>query len=181
MLVWLGVIRYLGFFQKYNVRVFMFLVWFFLKLLNSCIECVADVSWVILGIMLPFFFFQLLILTLRAALPNVIRFCCCAAMIYLGYCFCGWIVLGPYHDKVLQASYSCFESLATKLPFPNFKSFYKHMRRCPSDQHVCGSSICLLSLPPDKQKGFHLRQLNKNAVSLSIKCYLGLRLQFSSS
>ncbi|XP_062962467.1 mucolipin-3 isoform X2 [Cynocephalus volans] len=59
MLVWLGVIRYLGFFEKYN----------------------------------------LLILTLQAALPNVIRFCCCAAMIYLGYCFCGWIVLGPYHDK----------------------------------------------------------------------------------
>ncbi|KAH0618459.1 hypothetical protein JD844_017682 [Phrynosoma platyrhinos] len=42
---------------------------------------------------------KLLILTLRAALPNVIRFCCCAAMIYLGYCFCGWIVLGPYHVK----------------------------------------------------------------------------------
>ncbi|NXD06842.1 MCLN3 protein, partial [Nothocercus nigrocapillus] len=41
----------------------------------------------------------LLILTLRAALPNVMRFCCCAAMIYLGYCFCGWIVLGPYHVK----------------------------------------------------------------------------------
>ncbi|XP_069497801.1 mucolipin-3 [Ambystoma mexicanum] len=59
MLVWLGVIRYFSFFQKYN----------------------------------------LLILTLRAALPNVIRFCCCAAMIYLGYCFCGWIVLGPYHNK----------------------------------------------------------------------------------
>ncbi|KAM4641575.1 mucolipin-3 [Discoglossus pictus] len=59
MLVWLGVIRYLGFFEKYN----------------------------------------LLILTLRAALPNVIRFCCCVAMIYLGYCFCGWIVLGPYHVK----------------------------------------------------------------------------------
>ncbi|XP_057713962.1 mucolipin-3 [Corythoichthys intestinalis] len=59
MLVWVGVIRYLGFFKKYNI----------------------------------------LILTLRAALPNVIRFCCCAAMIYLGYCFCGWIVLGPYHDK----------------------------------------------------------------------------------
>ncbi|XP_075689054.1 mucolipin-3 isoform X1 [Rhinoderma darwinii] len=59
LLVWLGVIRYLGFFQKYNI----------------------------------------LILTLRAALPNVIRFCCCAAMIYLGYCFCGWIVLGPYHTK----------------------------------------------------------------------------------
>ncbi|XP_044074826.1 mucolipin-3 [Siniperca chuatsi] len=59
MLVWVGVIRYLGFFKKYNI----------------------------------------LILTLRAAFPNVIRFCCCAAMIYFGYCFCGWIVLGPYHDK----------------------------------------------------------------------------------
>ncbi|XP_037537722.1 mucolipin-3-like [Nematolebias whitei] len=59
MLVWFGVIRYLCFFQKYNI----------------------------------------LILTLRAAFPNVIRFCCCAAIIYLGYCFCGWIVLGPYHDK----------------------------------------------------------------------------------
>ncbi|XP_029310109.1 LOW QUALITY PROTEIN: mucolipin-3 [Cottoperca gobio] len=59
MLVWVGVIRYLGFFKKYNI----------------------------------------LILTLRAAFPNVIRFSCCAAMIYFGYCFCGWIVLGPYHDK----------------------------------------------------------------------------------
>ncbi|XP_028454289.1 mucolipin-1 isoform X2 [Perca flavescens] len=59
LLVWLGVIRYLSFFQKYNI----------------------------------------LIVTLSAAFPNVIRFCCCAAAIYLGYCFCGWIVLGPYHTK----------------------------------------------------------------------------------
>ncbi|XP_056148724.1 mucolipin-3-like [Lampris incognitus] len=72
MLVWVGVIRYLGFFKKYNI----------------------------------------LILTLRAAFPNVIRFCCCAAMIYLGYCFCGWIVLGPYHakfrtlDKVTECLFS---------------------------------------------------------------------------
>ncbi|KFU89317.1 Mucolipin-1, partial [Chaetura pelagica] len=51
LLVWVGVIRYLTFFQKYNI----------------------------------------LIVTLRVALPNVIRFCCCVAVIYLGYCFCGWI------------------------------------------------------------------------------------------
>ncbi|XP_074507734.1 mucolipin-3 [Sebastes fasciatus] len=70
MLVWVGVIRYLGFFKKYNI----------------------------------------LILTLRAAFPNVIRFCCCAAMIYLGYCFCGWIVLGPYHDK-FQTLYKVTECL----------------------------------------------------------------------
>ncbi|KAJ3595648.1 hypothetical protein NHX12_004951 [Muraenolepis orangiensis] len=72
MLVWVGVVRYLGFFKKYNI----------------------------------------LILTLRAAFPNVIRFSCCAAMIYLGYCFCGWIVLGPYHykfrtlDKVTECLFS---------------------------------------------------------------------------
>lgn len=47
---------------------------------------------------------QILIVTLRAALPSVIRFCCCVAVIYLGYCFCGWIVLGPYHVKVSVAA-----------------------------------------------------------------------------
>uniref|UniRef100_A0A3B4GK72 Mucolipin-1-like n=1 Tax=Pundamilia nyererei TaxID=303518 RepID=A0A3B4GK72_9CICH len=64
LLVWVGVIRYLTFFQKYNI----------------------------------------LIVTLRAAFPNVIRFCCCVAAIYLGYCFCGWIVLGPYHVKFRSLS-----------------------------------------------------------------------------
>ncbi|XP_061594352.1 mucolipin-2 isoform X2 [Cololabis saira] len=59
LMVWVGVIRYLGYFQKYNV----------------------------------------LILTMKAAFPKVLRFCCCAGMIYLGYTFCGWIVLGPYHEK----------------------------------------------------------------------------------
>ncbi|TMS14659.1 Mucolipin-1 [Larimichthys crocea] len=47
---------------------------------------------------------KILIVTLRAAFPNVIRFCCCAAAIYLGYCFCGWIVLGPYHTKFRSLS-----------------------------------------------------------------------------
>lgn len=37
---------------------------------------------------------------MKAAFPKVLRFCCCAGMIYLGYTFCGWIVLGPYHEKV---------------------------------------------------------------------------------
>ncbi|XP_028817596.1 mucolipin-2 isoform X2 [Denticeps clupeoides] len=59
LMVWVGVIRYLGYFEKYNV----------------------------------------LVLTMKAAFPKVLRFCCCAGMIYLGYTFCGWIVLGPYHDK----------------------------------------------------------------------------------
>ncbi|XP_072552320.1 mucolipin-3 isoform X1 [Salminus brasiliensis] len=73
MLVWIGVLRYMGYFKKYNI----------------------------------------LIITLRAAFPNVIRFCCCAAMIYLGYCFCGWIVLGPYHEKfrTLNTVSECLFSL----------------------------------------------------------------------
>ncbi|NXJ72520.1 MCLN1 protein, partial [Rostratula benghalensis] len=48
--------------------------------------------------------YNILIVTLRLALPNVIRFCCCVAVIYLGYCFCGWIVLGPYHVKFRSLS-----------------------------------------------------------------------------
>uniref|UniRef100_A0A4W4DZW0 Mucolipin TRP cation channel 3 n=1 Tax=Electrophorus electricus TaxID=8005 RepID=A0A4W4DZW0_ELEEL len=67
MLVWIGVLRYMGYFKKYNI----------------------------------------LIITLRAAFPNVMRFCCCAAMIYLGYCFCGWIVLGPYHEKFRSLNTVC--------------------------------------------------------------------------
>ncbi|KAK7175479.1 hypothetical protein R3I93_002404 [Phoxinus phoxinus] len=64
LMVWVGVLRYFSFFQKYNI----------------------------------------LIVTLRAAFPSVIRFCCCAAAIYMGYCFCGWIVLGPYHAKFRSLS-----------------------------------------------------------------------------
>uniref|UniRef100_A0A8B9Q2E5 Mucolipin 3 n=1 Tax=Apteryx owenii TaxID=8824 RepID=A0A8B9Q2E5_APTOW len=96
MLVWLGVIRYLGFFQKYNVRISGDLravgIYFV-----CCYKTTGKNAW--LNSYYLFWFLQLLILTLRAALPNVMRFCCCAAMIYLGYCFCGWIVLGPYHVK----------------------------------------------------------------------------------
>nr|XP_040040786.1 mucolipin-3 isoform X1 [Gasterosteus aculeatus aculeatus]XP_040040787.1 mucolipin-3 isoform X1 [Gasterosteus aculeatus aculeatus] len=73
MFVWIGVIRYMGYFRKYNI----------------------------------------LILTLRAAFPNVIRFICCAGIIYLSYCFCGWVVLGPYHEKfrTLNTVSECLFSL----------------------------------------------------------------------
>ncbi|XP_053606393.1 mucolipin-3-like [Plodia interpunctella] len=65
LLVWFGVLRYLGFFKTYNV----------------------------------------VILTLKKAAPKIFRFLICALLIYAGFTFCGWLILGPYHMK--------FRSLAT--------------------------------------------------------------------
>ncbi|XP_067877011.1 mucolipin-1a isoform X2 [Heterodontus francisci] len=88
LLVWVGVIRYLSFFQKYNI----------------------------------------LIVTLRAAFPNVIRFCCCVAVIYMGYCFCGWIVLGPYHDKFRTLS-MVSECLFSLINGDDMFVTFSHMRQ----------------------------------------------------
>jgi mucolipin len=73
LLVWMGLLRYLGFFRKYNV----------------------------------------LILTMKRALPNVIRFMMCTLLLYGGFCLCGWLVLGPYHIKFknLSTTSECLFSL----------------------------------------------------------------------
>lgn len=65
LLVWFGLLRYLGFFKTYNV----------------------------------------VILTLKRAAPKMSRFLICALIIYAGFMFSGWLILGPYHIK--------FRSLAT--------------------------------------------------------------------
>lgn len=65
LLVWFGMLRYLGFFKTYNV----------------------------------------VILTLKKATPKVARFLIYAVLIYAGFTFCGWLVLGPYNMK--------FRSIAT--------------------------------------------------------------------
>lgn len=65
LLVWFGVLRYLGFFKTYNV----------------------------------------VILTLKKAAPKIFRFSICALLLYAGFMFCGWLILGPYHMK--------FQTLAT--------------------------------------------------------------------
>lgn len=64
MLVWFGVLRYLGFFKTYNV----------------------------------------VILTLQKAAPQVARFLLCTLLIYAGFTFCGWLILGPYHLKFRSIS-----------------------------------------------------------------------------
>lgn len=70
-------------------------------------------------------FFQVLILTMQASLPKVLRFCACAGMIYLGYTFCGWIVLGPYHSKVCSTDFLLqIRALKSRLPALNFLSIF---------------------------------------------------------
>jgi mucolipin 3 len=64
LLVWFGVLRYVGFFRTYNV----------------------------------------VILTLKQAAPQLSRFLLCALLIYAGFTFCGWLVLGPYHIKFRSLS-----------------------------------------------------------------------------
>ncbi|XP_065162085.1 mucolipin-3-like [Atheta coriaria] len=73
MLVWFGVLRYLGFFRTYNV----------------------------------------VILTLKKATPQIFRFLLCALLIYGGFTFCGWLILGPYHLKFrsLSTTSECLFSL----------------------------------------------------------------------
>nr|XP_054607932.1 mucolipin-3 [Nothobranchius furzeri] len=91
MFVWIGVIRYMGYFRKYNI----------------------------------------LIVTLRTAFPNVIRFVCCAGIIYLSYLLCGWIVLGPYHEKFrsLDTGSECLFSLINGDDmFPTFKNMKQKSR-----------------------------------------------------
>ncbi|CAG9767768.1 unnamed protein product [Ceutorhynchus assimilis] len=73
MLVWFGILRYLGFFKTYNI----------------------------------------VILTLQKAAPQVARFLLCACLIYAGFTFCGWLILGPYHLKfrTLSTTSECLFSL----------------------------------------------------------------------
>merc|ERR1719369_1786364 len=73
LLVWFGLLRYLGFFKTYNV----------------------------------------LILTMKGAAPNVLRFLLCASFIYIGFVFAGWLILGPYHFKfeTIMSTSECLFSL----------------------------------------------------------------------
>jgi mucolipin 3 len=73
LLVWFGVLRYVGFFRAYNV----------------------------------------VIMTLKQAAPQLSRFLLCALLIYAGFTFCGWLVFSPYHIKFrsLSTTSECLFSL----------------------------------------------------------------------
>ncbi|XP_046405641.1 mucolipin-3-like isoform X2 [Ischnura elegans] len=91
LLVWFGLLRYLGFFKTYNV----------------------------------------LILTLKKAAPKVARFLLCALILYSGYTFCGWLVLGPYHLKFrsLSSTSECLFSLINGDDM--FATFFSMSKKSP--------------------------------------------------
>eukprot|EP00731_Ephydatia_muelleri_P025043 Em0017g126a len=43
--------------------------------------------------------YNMMLITLRVALPSVIRFIVCGGVLYFAFLLCGWLVLGPYHPK----------------------------------------------------------------------------------
>lgn len=43
--------------------------------------------------------YNIMLVTLKVAFPQVVRFLVCAGIIYFGFTFCGWVVFGPYHEK----------------------------------------------------------------------------------
>ncbi|KAM9385769.1 mucolipin-3-like [Pholidichthys leucotaenia] len=105
----------------YLVFVYFESVWIlFFQVLSSYDVCIiflgTGTMFVWIGVIQYLGYFKkynILILTLRAAFPNVIRFICCAGIIYLSYFFCGWIVIGPYHEKfrTLNTVSECLFSL----------------------------------------------------------------------
>ncbi|EEC01582.1 mucolipin, putative [Ixodes scapularis] len=73
LLAWCGLLRYVGYFQTYNI----------------------------------------LLLTLKKSIPNVIRFLLCAMLLFCGYVMCGWVVIGPHHIKfrTLSTAAECLFSI----------------------------------------------------------------------
>eukprot|EP00731_Ephydatia_muelleri_P004471 Em0002g647a len=43
--------------------------------------------------------YNILLITMRVALPSVLRFVVCAGVLYIAFVLTGWLVLGPYHSK----------------------------------------------------------------------------------
>ncbi|KAI8509296.1 Mucolipin-2 [Branchiostoma belcheri] len=94
LLVWVGVLNYLNFFRQYN--------WYITGLRNGETRVRFRV--------VPE---QILILTMKASAPNVLRFLLCATLLYMGFAFAGWLILGPYHIKfrTLNTASECMYSL----------------------------------------------------------------------
>lgn len=43
--------------------------------------------------------YNILLETLKKSIPKLVRFLICVILLFIGYCFCGWMALAPYHPK----------------------------------------------------------------------------------
>merc|ERR1719195_2343355 len=58
-------------------------------------------------------------------MPNIMRFIVCTSLIYMGFVFCGWAILGPYHFKfesIMSTSECLFSLINGDDMFATFKS-----------------------------------------------------------
>ncbi|XP_065842062.1 mucolipin-3-like [Oscarella lobularis] len=57
--------------------------------------------------------YNVLLVTLKAAMPTIIRFLLCVGVLYVAFLLCGWAVLGPYNPKFrnLAITSDCLFSL----------------------------------------------------------------------
>ena len=73
--------------------------------------------------------YNMLLITLRLALPSVMRFIICAGILYISFLLCGWLVLGPYNPKVIErVKYFSYILLSP------FKCTHTHKHTC---MHAC--------------------------------------------
>ncbi|ELK06300.1 Mucolipin-2 [Pteropus alecto] len=130
--------RFLNFFlEKYKRRVCNADQWEFINGWYVLV-IISDLMTIIGSILKMEIKVKVLILTMQASLPKVLRFCACAGMIYLGYTFCGWIVLGPYHNKKYQQN---------GFPETDLQEFLKECSSREEDQRASSdflSCVCCL-------------------------------------
>ena len=80
------------------------------------------------------FIFQILLVTLKAASPSIVRFGVCVSLLFAGFMFCGWIVFGPFHPKVRKCKH--VERPIDADPANHLSSSSREGRKALTDYHV---------------------------------------------
>uniref|UniRef100_A0A0N4ZF93 PKD_channel domain-containing protein n=1 Tax=Parastrongyloides trichosuri TaxID=131310 RepID=A0A0N4ZF93_PARTI len=81
---------------------------------------------VYIGVLRYFSFFQhynIIVLTLKKLIPNILRFSVCTIILYLGFLFSGWVLIGPYSYKfrtIALSSETLFSLVNGDDMFPTF-------------------------------------------------------------
>lgn len=81
--------------------------------------------------------FQILLVTLKAASPSMVRFGVCVSLLFAGFMFCGWIVFGPFHPKVRKCDHKVLNDRVMRISPGNHLSFSaREGNKALTDYHV---------------------------------------------